>query len=125
MINYKCTNCGEEFTSENELARCKKCESEDIEYSIDSSVEFVCKECRISFDIPLIECEGYWNWKCPECNKIAQSTKNISFKMPSGQVKIEKIGEYTKWKPAIGYLSKEYGLDASRPYTDYVKKKKK
>ena len=32
---------------------------------------FYCKNCDIEFNVDDKECEGYYNWKCPKCNYIA------------------------------------------------------
>ncbi len=32
---------------------------------------FYCKDCNIEFEVDDKECEGYYNWKCPECQHIS------------------------------------------------------
>jgi predicted nucleic acid-binding Zn ribbon protein len=32
---------------------------------------FYCKECGKDFDVDDKICEGYYNWKCPECMTIS------------------------------------------------------
>jgi hypothetical protein len=33
---------------------------------------FYCKHCEKDIVVDDKEAEGYYNWKCPECNRIAQ-----------------------------------------------------
>ena len=32
---------------------------------------FYCKNCDIDFEVDDKECEGYYNWKCPDCGDIS------------------------------------------------------
>ena len=32
---------------------------------------FLCKHCNNEFEVDDKECETYYNWKCPECQRIA------------------------------------------------------
>jgi len=32
---------------------------------------FLCEDCKNEFEIDDKECEGYYNWKCPNCSHIA------------------------------------------------------
>jgi hypothetical protein len=124
MIYHKCNKCNHEYTKK-EKCICEKCKSEDISIDYKKSYnEFICKECEQILQIPLKESEGYWNWKCPDCQSICPTIKNINFNMPSNQVKIEKLKEFKVRKPALNYMNKTYGDELNRPLTEFKKKKR-
>lgn len=39
---------------------------------------FYCKNCLKEFEISDTYCKGYYNWKCPECNHIANKSSYLS-----------------------------------------------
>ncbi len=85
--------------------------------------EFICYDCKIIFEVDDKECEGYYNWKCPECGHIAKGSKNVNFNMPSNKVSRQKMGEFRKWKPSWNYLQKTYDNELYKPYDEFRKKK--
>lgn len=63
---------------------------------------FYCKDCGNEFEINDKECEGYYNWKCPECQHIAN--------------KKDSSGLGVIWKCDTGTVSRNAGsTPASSP----------
>lgn len=52
---------------------------------------FFCRDCSHEFEVDDKECEGYYNWKCPSCNHIANKKDTtglgIVWKCDTGTVK--------------------------------------
>lgn len=38
---------------------------------------FYCKNCAKEFEVNDLDCEGYYNWKCPTCMHIANKNDKI------------------------------------------------
>jgi len=54
---------------------------------------FYCSNCENEFEVDDKECEGYYNWKCPECQLIAPKkdmmygVSQVIWKCDTGTVK--------------------------------------
>ncbi len=38
---------------------------------------FYCKNCSKEFEVKDLDCEGYYNWKCPACSHIANKSDQL------------------------------------------------
>ena len=64
-------------------------------------MEFYCKNCNKEFEVDDKECEGYYNWKCPDCLHIANKKDmalglGIIWKTDTGTVSRSCYGDTQK-----------------------------
>jgi hypothetical protein len=85
---------------------------------------FICNDCNIIFEIEDKECEGYYNWECPQCGHISPKEDGLfMYNKPSNQISKQVLKKEKIFVPDMDKLDKKFGMEQlNRPYTDFIKK---